>query len=102
VKVTGVDPRDQRSAVNQPSYRVYFFTAEGSSDEYRVTEAELEEVLAWVEANRGADRTYVLYMEHEDDDGITLFRLSGVDPNDPSVEPGGTGWRPVSMDTDGR
>lgn len=76
---TGVDPRDQTWEVDRPSYRVYFHDADGASDEYEVTGADVDEVIAWAEDQRGS-RTYVLYVCVASD-GLGLLRLAGTDPN---------------------
>ena len=51
-----VDPRISRWEVDQPAYHVYFWQlssnvpdAMWASDEWRLTEADVHEVLAWAE-----------------------------------------------------
>jgi hypothetical protein len=78
--IKSVDPRDQTWEVTDPSYRVYFHDANGASDEYEVTDADVTEVLAWAEARRGA-RTFVLYT-CVPVNGLGLLRLAGRDPNE--------------------
>jgi hypothetical protein len=76
---TSVDPRDQTWEVDRPSYRVYFHNADGASDEYEVSGADVDEVFAWAEKHRGP-RTFVLYACVALD-GLGLLRLAGTDPN---------------------
>lgn len=77
MQTMGVDPRDETWELVEPRYRVYFW-AGTASDEWEVSGADVQEVLAWAEANRG-DRTYTLYacVPH---DGLGLVRLAGEDP----------------------
>jgi hypothetical protein len=79
MEATSVDPRDQRWEIARPTYRVYFHTPSGSSDEHEVAGGDVSEVMAWAEAN-AAGRTFVLYacVRH---DGVGLVRLLGTDPN---------------------
>jgi hypothetical protein len=78
--VAHIDPRDQSWEDPQPAYRVYFHDAQGASDEYEVSGADVQGVLEWADAERG-DRTYVLYV-CATINGIGLLRLQGQDPND--------------------
>ena len=80
MNVHSVDPRDQTWGIEQPSYRVYFHTASGASDEYEISGADIDEILAWAETQR-AERTYVVYA-CVPDDGLGLLRLVGSDPNE--------------------
>ena len=82
VEIKSVDPRDQTWEVDQPSYRVYFHEADGTSDEYEVSGVDVGGVLAWAEERRGR-RTYVLYA-CVPGSGLGLVRLAGTDPNDAS------------------
>lgn len=81
VHVARIDPRDQTWEDSQPTYRVHFHNAAGSSDEYQVSGVDVQDVLDWAEAERG-DRKYVLYA-CAPIDGIGLLRLRGHDPNEP-------------------
>jgi hypothetical protein len=74
-----VDPRDQTWEVDRPRYRVYFHEVNGASDEYEVTGADVDEVIAWAEEQCGR-RMYVLYV-CVPADGFGLVRRAGVDPN---------------------
>lgn len=74
-----VDPQDQITEVDDPAYRVYFWTGCSVCDEWELTDADLDEVLAWVRQNANG-RTHslwvVLYREPE----VELVRLRGIDP----------------------
>jgi hypothetical protein len=73
-----VSPQDTEWEIDHPAYRVYFHDAHHTSYEYRLTGADVDEVLAWAEAN-AAGRTYVAYVEVSASKG--LVRLLGQDPN---------------------
>ncbi len=77
--IKGIDPRDQTWEISRPRYRVYFHDSNRASDEYEVDGADVADVMAWAETQRG-DRTFVLYacVPH---DGLGLLRLEGSDPN---------------------
>lgn len=79
MEVTAVDPRDQTWELDQPRYRVYFHDAVGATDEHEVMRADVGQVIAWAEAQRG-ERAYVLYV-CVPRDGLGLVCLAGVDPN---------------------
>ncbi|MDN5919095.1 MAG: hypothetical protein L0I76_29040 [Pseudonocardia sp.] len=79
MEVTAVDPRDQTWELDQPRYRVYFHDAVGATDEHEVMRADVGQVIAWAEAQRG-ERAYVLYV-CVPRDGLGLVRLAGVDPH---------------------
>lgn len=86
-----VDPRDQRWEVPKPIYRVYFWgcpTPEiadsmWTSDEWRLEDADIDEVLAWARA-KAADRRFVVYVEVAggQPDDLGLVRLIGTDPTE--------------------
>lgn len=78
--VVPVDPRDQTWELDRAAYRVYFHDPDGTSEEFGVTGADADEVLAWAEAGRGP-RTFVLYACVPGDHGLGLVRLAGRDPN---------------------
>ena len=85
MQVTSIGPRDVRFEVDEPDYRVYFFEADGRSDEYHLTGArDLAEVLDWAQANANG-RAYVVYVFTDFGPGgeqPSLIRLLGQDPND--------------------
>lgn len=74
-----VDPRDETLEVDDPRYRVYFWTGSSSSDEWELTETDLDEVLVWVSQNANG-RTHSLWIVLDHGDGIELVRLRGIDP----------------------
>lgn len=87
VKATQVDPRDITWEVEHPTYRVHFWTHEGSAcDEWRVTEAaDVHEVLAWADQRVGEGRGYQVFVEVAPESGLGLLRLRGSDPTAPSA-----------------
>jgi hypothetical protein len=88
-----VDPRDQRWEVPKPIYRVYFWerqtperTDSGwASDEWRLEDTDIDEVLKWAQA-KATSRRFVVYVEvtGAQPDGLGLVRLLGTDPTDAS------------------
>lgn len=79
MKAVPIDPRDQTSQLDDPTYRVYFWSADGSAkEEWELAEADLEEVLAWV-ATRSGGRRHSLWAVAGNLDGVTLIRLEGID-----------------------
>ncbi|MFD0417917.1 hypothetical protein [Streptomyces sp. NPDC127108] len=78
--VREVDPRDTTWEHDGATYRAYFWDgSQKASDEYEVTGADVEEVLAWVRGK--ADETgsaYTLYVLVTDRGRPGLVRLSGV------------------------
>ena len=86
-----VDPRDQRWEVPKPVYRVYFWQrpapeltgSSWNSDEWRLEDADVDEVLSWAQA-KAATRQFVVYAEvnHGPPDGLGLLRLLGTDPSE--------------------
>jgi hypothetical protein len=85
--VPPVDPRDTRWEVDRPSYRVYFWTRhetpDGSlapaSDEWEVSDADVDEVLAWA-SSAARERSFVVYACASDSEGLGLVRLLGSAP----------------------
>jgi hypothetical protein len=81
-----VDPRINRWEVDQPAYRVTFWQQSSSpsgagwtSDEWRLTEADVHEVLAWVDDQANGRRVTVwVDLAHDGEPG--LVRLSGWEP----------------------
>src|SRR5689334_21352421 len=94
VRAMPVDPRDERWASHSPAYRVYFWQPVGPgeqsawrSDEWELTEADVDEVLAWADAHADG-RAMSAWVVHRDADGVGLIRLAGIDPTaDPGVWP---------------
>ena len=87
MRAVGVDPRDQRWEDNGPAYRVYFWKADAHCEEWQLTEADIDEVLAWADANADG-RCMSVWVVQGDTEGVSLIRLAGVDPPaDSSVWP---------------
>jgi hypothetical protein len=85
VRVEPVDPRDARWERHDVAYRVYFWQGT-SSDEWRLTEADVTEVLMWArEKARG--RHLNLWLEHEENGELGLIRLAGWDQADSDPGP---------------
>lgn len=78
-----VDPRDQTLEVSAPCYRVYFWAVASTSDEWELTEADLDEVLVWIGQNANG-RTHSLWIVLHRDDEVELVRLRGIDPPAPA------------------
>ena len=73
-----VDPRDQTSEIDDPAYRVYFW-AGFACEEWELTEADLDEVLTWVDQIANG-RTHSLWVVRRKHTGVQLIRLRGIDP----------------------
>jgi hypothetical protein len=96
VQAHPVDPRDERWEDSRPAYRVYFWDrleperadSMWRSDEWRLTGADVDQVLEWAHAT-AAGRQFVVYVEvtRGSVDGLGLVRLLGTDPADPSLRP---------------
>jgi hypothetical protein len=84
VDIRAVDPRYQTSQVDEPAYRVYFWTSGGAaSDEYDCSGADVHAVIRWAETN-SEGRSYSLWAvvptgSHAPS-GVCLVRLAGWDP----------------------
>lgn len=79
MRATPVDPRDQTVEIDAPRYRVLFWTGPSHSDEWELTEADLDEVLAWIDENaRG--RTHSLWVVLDRGSDVEHIRLRGIDP----------------------
>ena len=80
MRVRGVDPQDTTWEQDDATYRVYFWDRSArASDEYEVTDADIEEVLVWAHAK--AEETgsaYTLYVRVTDEGRPGLVRLGGV------------------------
>ena len=68
MKVSQIDPRDERWQDIGPVFGVYFWQKLGetsyASDEFEVCDADVIDVLRWAERERG-DRTFTLYLRRE-------------------------------------
>jgi hypothetical protein len=93
VIIEGVDPRDAQWEEDSPTYQVYFWYQPPAppgipqdrvmyhATEHRLRDAtDVHAVIAWAEENAGPDRTYTLYVEHTDSEGLGLVHLAGTDP----------------------
>ena len=82
MKASQVDPRDVTWEVDRPTYRVYFWTHDGSAcDEWRLTDAtNVHDILAWADERVGEQRSYQVFVEVSAESGLGLLRLSGADP----------------------
>ncbi|QDQ15881.1 hypothetical protein [Streptomyces spectabilis] len=78
--VRGVDPRDTTWEHDAATYRAYFWDrASTASDEYEVTGADVEEVLAWARAKAAeTGSACTLYVRVTDEGRPGLVRLGGV------------------------
>ena len=92
MKAEASDPRQTGFEVGEPAYHVHFWsqpTAPAAArqeevmwhcEEWRLSEAgDVEEVLAWAEANAGG-RHVVVWAEVRCGDELGLVRLLGRDP----------------------
>ncbi|SDE09077.1 hypothetical protein SAMN04489747_2485 [Auraticoccus monumenti] len=70
MQATPIDPRDQTHEVDDPSYRVFFWDSPSSSDEWELTEADLNEVLAWIDQH-SKQRPHSLWATIRTDDNVT-------------------------------
>ncbi|MFJ8677701.1 hypothetical protein [Streptomyces sp. NPDC093589] len=80
MRVREVDPHDTTWEQDDATYRAYFWDRSArASDEYEVTGADVEDVLAWARAKAAeAGSTYTLYVRVADEGRPGLVRLSGV------------------------
>jgi hypothetical protein len=80
-----VDPRDARWESDDPRFRVLFWTRFGngwSSCEFEIENADVAEVLDWVEKNRGDATAFTMYVVVDRGSDRGLIRLAGTDPTD--------------------
>ncbi|GAB3251445.1 hypothetical protein GCM10027562_11510 [Arthrobacter pigmenti] len=82
LKVTPVDPRYVSQEIENPVYRVDFWTKDRASEEHRLENASsVDDVLEWAEANRRG-RYVVIWVEYGYRGGTGLCRLRGWEPTD--------------------
>jgi hypothetical protein len=80
-----VDPRDARWQVDDPAYRVTFWTAPHRPDawhaeEWELTGGDVTDALAWIEEH-GAGRRFTIYTAQRAGNGeLGIVRLAGIDP----------------------
>src|SRR4051794_39346 len=92
MKTAPVDPRDTCWEVDFPTYRVFIwspipgpapvppFAQAWRSAEYDVTEADIEEVLAWAREQAPSDGTFTVWVLGQDDGVRGLYRIAGCEP----------------------
>lgn len=79
VKAELHDPRDQTLQVDGPTYRVHFWSEDGTSNqEWELSETDLDEVLAWI-PKRALGRPHSLWVVTRGDQDVCLIRLRGID-----------------------
>ncbi|WP_045875691.1 hypothetical protein [Pseudofrankia sp. DC12] len=80
-----IDVRDVGWEIDQPSYRVQFWTRPAHSNaaptatEFEITDTDVTDVLGWAHRTAG-DRTFALYAVCDLGGTKGLVRLSGEDP----------------------
>jgi hypothetical protein len=87
VKAEPVDPRDTNWEIDEPAYRVYFWSQPRPgqmwvSDEWELTETDVAGALRWADANAN-HRQFVLYACIDAFEGLALIHLLGTDPTRP-------------------
>lgn len=82
MKAMTIDPRDQTSEFDAPTYRVFFWDEKGRSDEWELCEADLDEVLDWI-GSQSAGRSHSLWVVTGEGNKVTHTRLRGMDPPAP-------------------
>lgn len=79
-----IDPRDGTNETTAPTYRVFFWSDDGSTcEDWELSEADLDEVLTWI-PSRSAGRTHTLWAVTREANGVHLVRLRGIDPPAPA------------------
>ncbi|GHD43734.1 hypothetical protein D9V29_13940 [Mycetocola manganoxydans] len=74
-----IDPRDQTTQVDDPTYRVYFWAeGGGAKEEWELFDADLDEVLEWIPAH-ALGRPHSLWAVTRSTEGVCLIRLRGID-----------------------
>jgi hypothetical protein len=81
VDVEPADPRDIQIEWDAVTYRVYFWSRDGSRcDEHELSGAQdVREVIAWADANAG-DRVPEIFVHHDHPPQHGLIRLAGGRP----------------------
>jgi hypothetical protein len=65
LRVSAVDPRDIEWEEGHPTFRIYFWSAEGSSDEYELSGASVTQALECAVGN-ATGRTWDLWVRVDD------------------------------------
>jgi hypothetical protein len=88
MRATLIDPRDQTTQVDNPTYRVYFWTeGGGAKEEWELSGADLPEVLEWIPAH-STGRSHSLWAVTRSPGEVCLIRLQGIDlDSDPDSWP---------------
>jgi hypothetical protein len=86
VRAEPIDPRDTRWERDEVAYRVYFWRGAGASDEWRVTEADVSEVLEWAR-EKAQDRYITMWVEHTAHGDLGMIRLEGWEPTRSETPP---------------
>lgn len=74
-----IDPRDQTLQIDDPTYRVYFWTDGGAAkEEWELSETDLHEVLEWLRSH-AAGRSHSLWAVTRSPGEVCLVRLQGID-----------------------
>lgn len=88
-----IEARDVGWEIEQPSYRVHFWTRPAHSNaaptvtEFEITDTDVADVLGWAQRTAG-NRTFALYAVCDLGGSKGLIRLSGEDPTrSPSPQP---------------
>lgn len=81
MEAIGIDPRIATAEVPDPRFWVIFWEASGASDEWEVSDCDVDEAICWAES-RAAGREYGLWVVFDDGSDVTTVRLKGTDPND--------------------
>lgn len=82
MKARPVDPRDIDLEWTSTTYRVYFWTADGTvSEEHEITGVlDVRQVIRWADA-RADGRTTEIFVRHDHDAQRGLIRLAGARPD---------------------
>jgi len=98
MEAVGIDPRDTTWEDHFPAYRVYFWSGSRqsgwASDEWRITDADIPEVIEWAETNAGG-RYVTIWVEAWNHGRLGMIRLQGWEPTRPDDPPASRGVSPV-------
>lgn len=89
-----IDPPDTRWESDQAAYRVYFWRRQShrplagwASEEWRLTEVDVADVLAWAN-QRAQGRRITIWVEHDSGQrGLGMIRLLGWEPTRSDAPP---------------
>ena len=102
VKAEPIDPRDTFWEKDDPAYRVYFWHRQSDrpmagwvSDEWRLSNVDVAEVLVWAEKQAG-ERRVTIWVEHDSvHSGRGMIRLLGWEPTRSDNPPPWTAGNPT-------